>query len=326
MHKYVMIISVLMALMACGGRKQAQTAQHPENHDITAPVKPSADSLYALVEAQTALGPRTPGSDGNRRCRKLITDAMHRYGADTVIVHNTTVDICDGTTAEAANIMGRFNTSASRRVLLLAHYDTRPWADNDPDPANHTRPLPGANDGASGVAALIEIARLMAAQAPAVGVDLLFVDAEDSGCNGNADSEDSWCLGTQKWTQEMPYGSDSRPIFGILLDMVGGRDARFHREYISDLHARQVVDLVWDTAARSGLASRFVDEPGGAVTDDHLYINRAGIPCIDIIENKHPQTGTFNPTWHTMADDLPAIDPKTMADVVTVVANTIYSL
>ena len=213
------------------------------------------------------------------------------------------------------------------RVLLLAHYDTRPWADQDPVEANRRRPVPGANDGASGVAGLLEMARLMAQKTPGVGVDLLFVDAEDSGNSGDTSvDEESWCLGTQQWVTAMPYGSDSRPVFGILLDMIGGRDARFHREYFSDLQAKAVVDLVWQTASRAGLSDRFPDERGGAITDDHIYINRAGIPCIDIIENRNAETGSFNPTWHTVADDTAAIDPQTMADVVQVVANTIYDL
>lgn len=327
-QKYATIVLALAAMAGCGARKDANAAQGDAVAAFTtAPVKPDADSLYAFVEAQTAMGPRTPGSDANRRCRRFITDALHRYGADTVITQQTTVEVWDGSTHDAANILGRFNTGATRRVLLVAHYDTRPWADHDPDEANRAKPVAGANDGASGVAGLLEMARLMSLKTPAVGVDLLFVDAEDSGTPDEYSAdEDTWCLGTQRWTASMPYGSDSRPMWGILLDMIGGRDARFHREYFSVRQAPQVVDLVWQTAAKSGLAHRFPDQQGGAVTDDHIYIHRAGIPCIDIIESKNPQTGSFNPTWHTLADDLDAIDPQTMADVVTVVANTIYNL
>lgn len=334
MHKYVIIILALMALVACGSRKAAEqgadageTGRGTATAGAVAAVSPSADSLMAFVKAQMALGPRTPGSEANRQCRELITNTLRRYGADTVLVQTVPVTVWDGSRHEAANILGRFNTAASRRVLLLAHYDTRPWADQDPVEANRHRPVPGANDGASGVAGLLEMARLMAQKTPAVGVDLLFVDAEDSGNSGDTSvDEESWCLGTQQWVTAMPYGSDSRPVFGILLDMIGGRDARFHREYFSDLQAKAVVDLVWQNAARAGLSGRFPDERGGAITDDHIYINRAGIPCIDIIENRNAETGSFNPTWHTVADDTAAIDPQTMADVVQVVANTIYDL
>lgn len=327
MHKYVTLILALVALAACGGKKPAEAVADAKEAVGQAAVTPSADSLMAFVEAQMALGPRTPGSEANRRCREMIVNTLRRYGADTVTVQTAPVTVWDGTRHEAANILGRFNTGAPRRVLLLAHYDTRPWADQDPVEANRRRPVPGANDGASGVAGLLEMARLMAHKAPAIGVDLLFVDAEDSGNSGDTSvDEETWCLGTQQWVNAMPYGSDSRPVFGILLDMIGGKDARFHREYFSDLQARAVVDLVWSTAARAGLAARFPDERGGAITDDHIYINRAGIPCIDIIENRNAETGSFNPTWHTVADDTAAIDPQTMADVVQVVANTVYDL
>jgi len=231
------------------------------------------------------------------------------------------VTTTDGVGRTVYNIFGSINPGATRRVLLLAHYDTRPHADEDPDPSNRSTPLDGANDGASGVAVLLDVARALRANpVDSIGVDILLTDLEDSGTDGD---DTSWCLGTQKWVENMPYTDGNLPAYGILLDMVGGRDARFNREMISDSYARHICDKVWAVAAASGLSARFPNERGGAVIDDHLYINRAGIPCIDIIENANPATGSFNPTWHTLGDNIGAIDPATLAAVSQVVLNTL---
>lgn len=243
-------------------------------------------------------------------------------------VQQAPVTTFDGTRHTAYNIMGRFNPSAPQRILLLAHYDTRPWADRDPEPENRSTPIDGANDGASGVAALLEIARVAGREMPdSVGFDLLFVDMEDSGSPADSadDSEDSWALGAQEWVKNMPYTPETKPRFAILLDMVGGKDARFHREYFSDRDARAVVDRIWSIARMSGMADRFPNATGGAIVDDHLHINAAGIPCVDIIESANPATGSFNPTWHTMADNASNIDRRTLRDVTQVVLNTLFS-
>lgn len=322
-------LTVALALAGCAGNKSSEakaseSAQAPAAPAIPAP---DADSLYAFVGEQVALGPRVPGSEAAARCASLFERRLAAFGADTVITHEAPVTFHNGSRAIARNILGRFNPEARKRVLLLAHYDSRPWADQDPDPANHAKPIDGANDGASGAAVLLEIARMLGTQAPdSLGVDLLFVDAEDSGYSGygDEDSELSWCLGTQAWIKEMPYTPADRPRFAILLDMVGGRDARFHREYFSDRLARGVVDKVWAAAARAGLAARFPNSRGGSVVDDHIHINSAGIPCADIIESANPETGSFNPTWHTMADNLSNIDRETLRAVTRVVAEVLY--
>ena len=159
------------------------------------------------------------------------------------------------------------------------------------------------------MAVLLDVARALRANpVDSIGVDILLTDLEDSGTDGD---DTSWCLGTQKWVENMPYTDGNLPVYGILLDMVGGR------------YARAICDKVWAVAAASGLSARFPNERGGAVIDDHLYINRAGIPCIDIIENANPATGSFNPTWHTLGDNIGAIDPATLAAVSQVVLNTL---
>ena len=180
----------------------------------------------------------------------------------------------------------------------------------------------GANDGASGVAVLLETARLLGRQAPdSLGIDLLFVDMEDSGEDGGP--EETWCLGTQEWVKSMPYTAANKPKYGILLDMVGGIDAKFYREYFSEQGAPQYVDRIWAVARESGYGDRFVNRRGGGVVDDHLFITRAGIPCVDIIECVNDHTGSFNPTWHTTSDNLAAIDRTTLKAVAQTVLNTI---
>jgi Zn-dependent M28 family amino/carboxypeptidase len=216
------------------------------------------------------------------------------------------------------NIIGIINPEASQRLLLLAHWDTRPWADNDPDAANHSKPVMGANDGASGVGVLLQLASQLKAESPTIGVDIVLVDAEDMG---EDDNEESWGLGTQYWVQH-PHVKGYKPLFGILLDMVGASDATFTREYYSTQYAGGFVDLVWKCAA----GSHFINAQGGAVTDDHVFVNRAGIPCVDIIDLRSDSPTGFCPEWHTINDTMGAIDPATLAQVGQTLLNVISSL
>lgn len=172
---------------------------------------------------------------------------------------------------------------------------------------------------------LLELARQMSAKRPDVGVDILFVDGEDSGrSDGWGASEETWCIGTQYWIKNMPYTQSTLPRYGILLDMVGGIDATFPREYVSDYYARAVNDKVWSMASASGYGKVFSNDQRGGLIDDHTFINRAGIPCIDIIECGHPETGTFSPVWHTVNDDMEHIGKSTLKAVGQTVANVIY--
>ena len=310
-----------LALTACGSRKGADADRDTDSAAAVPVAVADADSAMSYVARQVAFGSRTPGSDAHRECRTWLAAKLTALGVENVAVSEEAVTTTDGVGRTAYNIFGSINPGATRRVLLLAHYDTRPHADEDPDPSNRSTPLDGANDGASGVAVLLDVARALRANpVDSIGVDILLTDLEDSGTDGD---DTSWCLGTQKWVENMPYTDANLPVYGILLDMVGGRDARFNREMISDSYARAICDKVWAVAAASGLSARFPNERGGAVIDDHLYINRAGIPCIDIIENANPATGSFNPTWHTLGDNIGAIDPATLAAVSQVVLNTL---
>jgi hypothetical protein len=328
------LTAIAAVSVACGsGSAKADTQSDDAAAKVQAPTF-DADSAFAYIKAQTDMGPRTPQSAAHAHCQAWMVAKLRAHHADSIIEQRATVTDYFGKSLPINNILAQFNPTAGKRILLLAHYDTRPWADEDADASKHKTPIDGANDGASGVGVLVEIARQLGNKAPGVGVDLLMVDAEDSGISApdgasedeQAQTELSWCLGTQYFVQHMPYNSANAPMHAILLDMVGGKDAVFKHEYFSYQAARNVAQKVWQTAADAGFASRFVDTIGGAVTDDHLHIIGAGIPAIDIIEIGHPQTGSFNPTWHTTADTIDNIDTNTLKAVGQTLINYIYSL
>lgn len=283
----------------------------------------SADSAYAYVARQVDFGPRVPGTASHKACADFLVAELGRF-ADTVVVQHSTATAFNGDVLPLTNIIGVFNPKQSRRVLLLAHWDTRPWADMSVE--NHDTPIPGANDGGSGVGVLLEIARNLAMESPAVGVDILFVDGEDYGNSGGfSDNEDTWCLGSQEWVKEMPpYTKDNRPIYGILLDMVGGRNARFHREYFSEINAPNSTNKIWSEAQHLGFGDLFFNEIGGSIVDDHLVMTRAGIPTTNIVETMNVETSNFPPTWHTHNDNMDNIDRTSLDAVGKTVLNVVY--
>lgn len=313
-------------MASCASNGDAASAVNSAPAEAKAPGHPfSADSAYAYIKAQVDMGPRVPGTREHDRCADYLAGELRRLGADSVEVQHGNVTAFDGTTLPLRNIIARFNAPdpKARRIVLIAHYDTRPWADEDPDPANRTTPIDGANDGASGVGVLLEIARQLGLERAAVSVDIFLTDVEDYGSSDGM-SEDSWCLGTQHYLQSAPY-ADGKPAYGILLDMVGGKGAKFHREYFSQAYAPAINNKVWTQALKSGYSSRFVDAIGGGITDDHLPFIRAGIPTIDIIEMNHPATGSFPPYWHTLGDNISQIDRATLQAVGQVVTDVIYN-
>ena len=313
MQKAITILAACAALMSCGAKGSAAADTATTDTDGAAKVQAAAfdaDSAFMFLKTQTDLGPRIHGSQAHSQCAAWLESKLKEYGAQ-VTLQTADLKAADGMMLKAVNIFGQYNPQASERVLLMAHWDTRPWADNDPDEANHSKPLLGANDGASGVAVILEIARQLAKEAPGKGVDILFVDAED---RGSKDDEDSWALGAQYFVvnQVIPGYTPSEVI---LLDMVGGRDAKFAREYFSQRYAPELVNKLWDTARAIGHSAYFVNSQGGAINDDHVHFIEAGLPAVDIIEY-NPSSGTgFNPTWHTLSDTPENIDPATLKAV-----------
>lgn len=280
------------------------------------------DSAMHYLGRQVEFGPRVPGTAAHKQCADWLAATLRSMGAQVADATLQSAHPSTGKNIAVRNIFAQFNPAAADRIIVVAHYDTRPWADEDPDPSNHSRPIDGANDGASGVAVALELARLNKALTAGRGLDILLVDQEDSGTHND---DESWCLGSALWARDLPYTAGNRPRFGILLDMVGGRDAVFLREYFSEMYASGVNDLIWSTASSSGHADRFVNRQGGAINDDHLSLLRAGIPTVDIIEMRVDGTsGGFNPTWHTMADNIDNIDPATIGAAGEVITNVIY--
>lgn len=322
-----MKLNPIMSILAAGAVLISCSAKSGGNTPASEPTTPtearlpefSADSAYRHVVRQVEFGPRVPGTDAHCACADYIAESLRSAGAD--VTFQDTLFAAPGHEPVAIhNIIGRFNHEAQRQVMLLAHYDTRPWADEDPDPKAHKTPIDGANDGASGVGVILEIARLARSLPPTTGLTLLLVDQEDAGETGGDDA--TWCLGSQAWAAAL-RPTDPKPTYAILLDMVGGRNALFHPEYFSANYAPSTVDRVWRTAAALGYANRFPTQIGGAVNDDHIALLRAGIPAIDIIETQHPETGSFNPSWHTLDDNIDNIDPTTLKIVGDVVWKTI---
>lgn len=314
------VISACIVLVACGNTS-AEVSGEVSDEVSSAPVAAfSPDSAYQFVKAQCDMGPRVPGTQAHSRCAGWLEQRLKDY-CDTVVVQHGDVTTFDGKSLNISNIVGIFNPDAKRRLLLLAHWDCRPWATNDPDESKRTQPVMGANDAASGVAVLLELARNLKQTRPEVGVDILLVDAEDWGEDGG--DEDSWALGTQYWAAH-PHVEGYSAEAGILLDMVGARGAVFPKEIFSLQYASGLVGDVWSTARSLGYGQRFIDSQGGAITDDHVTINRkAGIPCIDIIDMRMGSDTGFFEFWHTTGDTLDKIDSATLGVVGRTLAKII---
>ena len=264
---------------------------------------------YALLEEQCRLGPRYPGSPGHAAVERLIEERLAAAGA-AVSRQPFEAVLTTGDTLRLVNIVGRCAPNAERRVLLGAHYDTRPRADRDPDPAARSTPIPGANDGASGVAVLLEIARLLGEAKAPVGVDLVFFDGEDWGEEGRTQD---YLLGSKHHAALL--GPD-RPAAVIVVDMVGERGARFPVEGFSEAAAPGLCGELWTIAEELGIAA-FDRRRGPAIIDDHLPFIQAGLPAVDIIDFEYPH-------WHTLADTPDKCDATSLEAVGRVLARWIW--
>ncbi len=319
------LIIIPIMLFSCGGGAEPDTGNRAERQQVQPPTF-NADSAFNFVARQVAFGPRVPNSEAHRQAGKWLTETLGRF-SDTIYLQETRVRAYDGTVLNIKNIIGVFQPENRRRILLCAHWDSRPYADYDPDPANHFTPIDGANDGASGVGVLLEIARLISQQAPDVGIDIIFFDAEDYGRHrfSNLPDRDTWALGSQHWARN-PHRPDYFARFGILLDMVGASDPQFKREGYSMLYAPNIVRKVWEAANRLGYGHIFLNRDGGFVTDDHYYVNTIrNIPTINIIHQDETTEHGFFPQWHTLGDNMEVIDPITLRAVGETVLSVIYS-
>lgn len=330
MKRVLFIGIVLLAVMltACGGHSKSASSKGADTIALTPCPKFMADSAFKFVEEQCAFGPRVTGSKEALACGDYIINRFRAYGAK-VEEQLTTVIIWDGTELPARNIVASINPENRDRIMFCAHWDSRPWADNDPDEAKHHTPLLGANDGASGVAVMLELCRLLQQQKVNVGVDFVCFDAEDLGtpewADDVEDTSDTWCLGSKQWAQRARE-NDYRARYGILLDMVGGRGNTFHREQISLEYAQPVVDLIWHLAAQLGYGHFFPLSNGGRLIDDHVHVNSiARVPCLDIVPYYTEGPSSFGPTWHTVSDTPDNIDTNVLEAVGQTLTQLIYN-
>ena len=286
----------------------------------------SADSADAFILQQLTFGPRVPNSEGHTKTKNWIAAKLKSYGVN-VIEQTFNVEDYTGKVINATNIIGQINPDHQHRVVLAAHWDTRFMADQDP--SRIEQPIMGADDGARGVAALLEIARTSQANPIDMGVDLIFFDAEDQGeAQGTLET---WCLGSQYWAMNM-HTPNYSPRFGILLDMVGAKGAIFQTENLNGVFeaskVRKITNIynkVWSVAAGMKRDNMFLNRKINAVTDDHYFVNKlTDIPMIDIIHRPLESESGFGPHWHTHNDSYPIIDKRTLNTVTQVVTAVLY--
>lgn len=286
----------------------------------------NVDSAFYFIQKQVDFGPRVPNTPEHEACRDWLIETLGNF-ADTVYLQYANLKAFDGTILKSTNIIGSFNDNAQNRILLSAHWDTRPFADQEDDKSRKREPILGANDGASGVGVLLEIARILSENPIEIGVDIIFFDAEDYGQPSFSNLPyvpDSYCLGSQYWAAN-PHKKDYSADFGILLDMVGAKDALFTHEGTSGYYAKSYLNKVWSIARVIGYSDYFSFQETPPITDDHLYINKiAGIPTIDIIQYDRNTKSGFGHYWHTHKDDMSIIDKNTLKAVGQTVTQVVY--
>jgi len=303
-------LRIVVALLAAASLLACQQPAHDRKPDASALVRPfDADRAFSHLVAQVKIGPRVPGTQGHLECLDYIVRHLSAT-AKSLQTQQFPIE-CYGEGINGTNVVAIFGEGPLAPVLFCCHWDTRPIADKDPDPDNKHKPIPGANDGASGVAVLLELATLFHKKPPQKSVSLVFLDAEDSG-----DYEEcEYCIGSYHFAKDIDSIYSKRPSYGVLIDMIGDKDLSIPKEKNSVAAAPDIVNKVWAVARRLGY-SQFKDALGPAVFDDHIWINRAGVPTIDIIDFDYP-------VWHTMADTADNCSReslKTIGDVLYVLA------
>ena len=324
------VIACLILLAACKPETPVENNNTNTTTDNTPKVetKPrvvppdfNGDSAFAYVKYQADLGPRTPGSKAHEKVVDYYEKQFKRFGAQVLIQAGNTSTF-DGKNWLLKNVIASFYPENQNRIMLCAHYDSRPFSEKESDPKLKQNACPGVNDGASGVGVLMEVARIIHEKDPKIGVDIILFDLEDYGDNGGM--PDTWCLGSQYWSKN-PHKAGYTARYGILLDMVGAKDARFPREEISMFYANDVVNKVWKAAKVSGAGAYFIDAEAGEMTDDHAFVNKiAQIPCIDIL-HYDAFANSFFAHHHKNTDDMSTIDKATLKAVGQTLLEVIYN-
>lgn len=323
-------MAIISILASCSSEPDSKSSKKPS----TKPAKQvfqkieglptfQADSAYTYIQKQVDFGPRVPNTDAQKACAKYLENKLKSFGWE-VLVQRGKVTAYNNATLPIYNIIAQLNPEASKRIMLFAHWDTRPYADRDEE--RKSEPIDGANDGGSGVGVLLEIARILPQQLPDVGVDIMFFDAEDYGQPEGSmfpARADNWCLGTQFWAQNPPI-RNYKPMYGILLDMVGAGDAIFPKEGTSMRYAPDIVNKVWYVAQNLGYGHLFVNQTSRETIDDHEFVNSmAGIPSIDIVHYS-PYTSDYGHFHHRHADSMDIINKGTLEAVGNTLMQVIY--
>jgi Zn-dependent M28 family amino/carboxypeptidase len=310
-------------LFACSTEPEQQTKEVPKAK-IEVPIF-NPDSAYYFVEKQVSFGPRVISSAPWKNCAIWLEKKFKTY-TPNVIVQEAPITTYDGKKHTLKNIIASFSPEKNNRIALFAHWDSRHIADHDTK--NQDAPILGANDGGSGVGVLLELARQFSIKNPTIGVDIILFDAEDYGQPEDSKfpiMQDSWCLGSQHWSKN-PHKPNYYARYGILLDMVGAKNATFRKEEISSYYAPNILEKVWRKANQLGYGNHFVFENAKQIVDDHLYVNQiTSIPTIDIIEYDPATESNFNKHWHTHKDDMDNIDKNTLNAVGQTLLEVIYN-
>jgi len=321
----LLLFVIVLFITSCGNEPTQQSQEPTANSQQPTykQVSPNfnADSAYYFVQKQVDFGPRVTGSEESKKCADWMVKEFKKF-ADNVIEQKEQIKSFDAGKLNIRNIIVEFNPSAKKRIMICTHWDSRPYADEDPNTANQNKPILAADDGASGPAVMLEMARLLHDKKPAIGIDFVCFDAEDLG---KREYEHSYCLGSQYWGKHL-HKPGYKAEFGVLLDMVGGAGAKFIWEANSVKYAQPILRKVWDQAVELGFSSQFYyyNAPGG-IEDDHYYVNEyTGIPTIDIIHYTESTRSSFPPYHHTMGDNMSIIDRGTLRSVGQTLLEVIY--
>ncbi len=324
------ICALLLLCVSCAKQQQSSTT------DVRCAF--AADSAYSYIAQQVAFGARVPGTEEHAACGDWLVKKLAQYGAQVQSQYGNMINYA-GEEQPLRNIVAYMDGNTQAAILLCAHWDSRPWSDEEPLYENRFTPVIGANDGASGVGVILEIVRQLSIRKAdglfIPSVQIVFFDAEDMGTPTHytgKERPDTWCLGSQYWAREYKQSivngklSMCKCQYGILLDMVGDPSATFPREYFSTNYAGNYVEQLWRTAARLGYGRYFVQQTAYPITDDHYYVNTlAGVPCVDIIDYKSQNGTGFAEWWHTQQDDMRNINLQTLQAVGETVITTICS-
>lgn len=318
----ILVVSflTLVGFQSCQQNKPADTETTVEQVQLTSP-EFNADSAYAYTKAQVDFGSRIPSTPAHAKCAEYLVAKLKSFGGQ-VNVQQAPVKTYDGKAHQLKNIIAAFYPEKTQRVLITAHWDARPFSDQDPDENMKGKSFEAANDGASGVAVILEMARQIKEKQPEVGVDFILWDIEDYGsANDQTPNETTWCIGSQYWAKN-PHVKGYRALYAINLDMVGGSNAQFTQDELSRKYAPNVVNKVWNVAGEIGYGNYFINVSSGSLVDDHFWINQAGIPAIDVIH--YSDAAGFYSNWHTQLDNLNNIDRNTLKAVGQTMLETIY--